>query len=833
MKVDARCLRVVLVSFARLLRAEQSPLKLGYVRPSLRHAVVLTLAVASGMPAARAENRMWYREPATTWGEALPVGNGRLGAMVFGDPVHEKLQLNESSLWSGQPGDYDREGAHRHLAEVRQLLFEGKVPEAEALVNREFLGERPLGSYQPLGDLELAFTFPGAVSDYRRELDLERAVVRTSFRAGGVAYLREVFASAPDQVIVVRLTADQPGKISFCARLQREAGGAKAGATPTGLTLDGQADANLPTAGVCFAARLHAEAEGGRMTAEDDVLRVENADAVVLRFAAATNFNEGDPAAACARQLAEAARHTYAALKGRHGEDHAGYFRRVQLTLGADAEAARPTDERVARVRAGAHDAGLASLYFQYGRYLLIASSRAGGLPANLQGLWNDDPNPPWFCGWHFDINAQMNYWLAETGALGELHTPLFDLIDRLRENGRRTAREVYGARGFVTAHRTNLWAFTSPVKGLTVWPVGAAWLCQHLWEHYQFSGDREFLGDRAYPAMKEAAEFFLDWLVIDPRNGRLVSGPSVSPENSFRLSDGRIGALDMGPAMDQQIVAELFDNVLAAAKELGIRDAFVDAVAKARPRLAGSQIGPHGRLLEWSQDWREREPGHRHMSHLYAVHPGSQITPRGTPELAEAAVNSLAFRVSGGGTTQAVNLSDASNTGWSLAWNAGLWARLAKPAQAHDAIHSLLARCVFPNLMDGHPRKGRENVFQIDGNLGGAAAMIEMLLQSHAEEIELLPALPAAWPEGSFSGLRARGGFAVGAHWAKGRLRGATLRAERAAPAAVRAPVALVVSAAGHEIARSQPHDGSHRVRFAAEAGVDYELQPADQSYR
>lgn len=793
----------------------------------LRLSAAFAAAVVIALSTAGAEHSLWYRQSAAKWSEALPVGNGRLGAMVFGDPAHERLQLNESSVWSGRPGDYDRVGAHRHLPEVRRLLFAGQVTEAEALVNREFLGERPAGAYQPLGDLRLDFDLAGPVSDYQRKLDLARGVARTSFRAGGVGHVREVFASAPDQVIVIRLTADRPGGISFRARLGRDAGGATVGAMPAELTLDGQADAGLPTAGVRFAARLQAEVNGGRVTAAAGALRVEGADAVTLRFAAATDFNEPDPAAACARQLAHAARLDYAALERRHREDHARYFSRVELALDGGQEAAFPTDERVARMRAGGDDPGLAALYFQYGRYLLIASSRPGGLPANLQGLWNDDPNPPWFCGWHFDVNAQMNYWLAETGALGDLHAPLFDLIDRLRPNGRRTARAVYGVRGFVVAHRTNLWAFTSPVKGLTVWPVGAAWLGQHLWEHYRFTGDRAFLRDRGYPAMKEAAEFFLDWLVPDPRTGRLVSGPSLSPENSYRLADGKIGNLDMGPAMDQQIIAELFDNCLAAAAELGIRDMFVDEVTRARSRLAGPQIGSDGRLLEWSRDFPEREPGHRHMSHLYSVYPGWQITPRGTPELASAAVDSLAFRVSGGGTTKAVNLSDSGNTGWSLAWNACLWARLAKPTQAHDAFRSLLARCVFPNLMDGHPRKGRENVFQIDGNLGGAAALAEMLVQSHAGEIELLPALPAAWPEGSFSGLRARGGFVVGASWNGGRLAGATLRSDAATPAAIRAPVSFVVTTAGREVVRSEPDRGSHLVRFAALPGIDYQLRP------
>lgn len=793
-----------------------------------RTAAVATLALSTALAGVSDEHRLWYRQPAASWSQALPVGNGRLGAMVFSDPVHERLQLNESSIWSGQPGDYDRVGAHRHLPEVRRLFFAGQILEAEAIVKREFLGERPLGAYQPLGDLRLDFEFTGPVTDYQRELDLARGVVRATFRVGGVTHVREVFASAPDQVIVVRLTADRPEAISFKARLTREAGGGAAGVNAGGLTLDGQADAGLPTSGVRFAAHLQIENSGGRMEVVDGAQRVVGADSVTLRFAAATDFNEPDPVAACARQLEQTERLTYATLERRHREDHARYFGRVRLALGDAPAADRPTDARLAGVRAGGDDPGLAALYFHYGRYLLIASSRPGGLPSNLQGLWNDDPNPPWFCGWHFNINAQMNYWLAESGALGELHAPLLDFIDRLRENGRRTAREVYGARGFVVAHRTNLWAFTSPVKGLAVWPVGAAWLCQHLWEHYRFSGDQNFLRDRGYPAMKEAAEFFLDWLVIDPRTGLLVSGPSMSPENSYRLADGKITGLDMGPTMDQQIIGELFDNCLVAAGVLGIQDAFVTEVARARSRLAGLKVDRHGRLMEWSQDFPEREPGHRHMSHLYAVYPGWQITPRGTPELAAAAANSLAYRVSGGGTTVAVNLSDSSNTGWSLAWNAGLWARLARPEQAHDAFHSLIARCVFPNLMDSHPRKGRENVFQIDGNLGGAAALIEMLMQSHAGEIELLPALPVEWKRGSFTGLRARGEFSVDASWETGILQHAVLRTSRATAGVLRAAIPFEIHCDDKFVVASQPEGTGHVARFEAVADAVYLVRPS-----
>jgi len=768
---------------------------------------------------------LWYRQPASAWHEALPVGNGRLGAMVFGGTARERIQLNEATIWSGQRADYDRVGAHQHLPEIRRLLFAGQYAEAEALTAQEMHGERPLGWYQPLGDLVLEFPGHEAATNFRRELDLDAAVARTTYRVGGTTFVREVFSSAPDQVIVVRLTCDRPGDLTLSAQLTRTES-AEALTLPDGsLELRGQADRGKPTAGVSFVGQLHAETDGGRVVSAGGRLRIEQANAVTLRLTASTDYFREPAGERATRDLAAARGRSLAALREAHTADHQRLFRRVKLELGptpANATAL-PTDARLLRFRGGAADEGLLALYFHYGRYLLIGSSRPGprNLPANLQGIWNEEFTPPWFCGWHFDVNAQMNYWLAETTNLSECHEPLFGLLERLQPGGRQTARDVYGTRGAVVSHRTNGSLFTSPVKGLTLWPSGLGWLCQHPWEHYQFTRDRAFLARRGYPLMKDAAEFFLDWLVPDPKTGQLVSGPSFSPENMF-LIDGKPHGLVMGPTMDQQIAAELFDNCLAAAQVLGIDDDFTREVRAKRAQLAPTPIGPDGRLQEWPQPFPEREPGHRHMSHLYAVYPGGQITPRDTPELAEAARKSLAFRISGGGSTHGANLSDSSNTGWSLAWNAGLWARLGDSAMAHQTLTSLVRRAAFPNLMDFHPRKDTPGAFQIDGNLGGTAAIAEMLLQSHHGEIELLPTLPAAWATGAVTGLRARGGYTVDISWREGRLASAAITADRDGHGVVRA--AQPFRLAGHP---SRLEGGSHVVTFSASAGIRHRVEP------
>ncbi|NLK68825.1 MAG: glycoside hydrolase family 95 protein [Clostridiaceae bacterium] len=759
----------------------------------------------------KSENRLWYKKPAATWNEALPIGNGRLGAMVYGNVQREQVQLNEDSIWYGEPIDRNNPDALKNLHKIRQLLKEGRIKEAEQLASMALSGvPESQRTYQTMGNLFLDFDINDSeIEDYVRELDLEKAMVTVKFKANGVNYTRQYFSTFPDQAVVIRISADNPGKISLMAFLRRGR------YLDEVKSFDNNTIAMYASCGsekaVQFCTMVKAVNEGGKVLTIGENLVVEQADTVTLILSAATTFYHSDYENQCKKYLNNAANKNYYELYENHIHNYSMLYDRVSLSIddvnGEFDPSILDTSERLKRMQAGEEDTGLICLYFQFGRYLLISCSRPGSLPANLQGIWNKDMLPSWDSKYTININTEMNYWPAEVCNLPECHEPLFDHIERMRVPGRITAKKMYDCRGFVAHHNTDIWADTAPQDiyiPASYWPMGAAWLCLHLWEHYEYGLEQDFL-ERAFPIMKEAAEFFLDFLIEDDK-GRLVTSPSVSPENTYILDNGERGCLCIGPSMDSQILYTLFSSCIKAAEILGIEFTIIEQLQCVVNKLPKPEIGKYGQIQEWSEDYEEAELGHRHISHLFGLHPGNIFTVRKTPELAQAARRTLERRLEHGG----------GHTGWSRAWIINMWARLKDGTKAYENVLALLRKSTQYNMFDSHPP------FQIDGNFGGTAGITEMIMQSHEGGLEFLPAIPHRWRNGKAQGLRARGGFTVDVQWHEGMLTKATIYSNCGSDCTIITNEKLNIQCNGAKVNAVVNEDG---ITFATETGKQYSI--------